>query len=359
MGNNDVPPDWMILEAITKLSRKHNGKPSEMVIQNYLIDKYQYYRISILKDKLEVMRNGGILARFPGNYYKSPQWAIHPDYYPEPPLKDPWTEEQREALREELRKMEDRKRNEIEYRKEYQRRKSKERTRLKHRAKLRPSPKVLESMERDKVWIESPEVMEILEEDPGSVLIIDTETTGLSARKDDVLELSIINGAGITIFSERFNSWLDSWGEAREIHGIKPEDVRGLPYFEEKAGEVSRILRNAKVIVGYNVGFDLWFLRYSGVKIPLEIPKCDIMEEFSYVYGEWADWVNGGYGGYKWQKLWVAGKYYKIDTEGAHWSLADCRITLGVMKGIAKEPERKRHRPDPREEPREEPQEDW
>lgn len=340
------PPDWMVLEAITKLSRKHDNRPSQIVIQSYLHKKYgEWYGYSNLVDKLESMGRGCILMRFPGNYYKSPQWGIHPDYYPEPPLKDPYTEEERRKLREILTKREEIRKLREEDRKEYKRRKAREYYRLKKRAKLRPS-----FMEVTNDWLkitdrvlESTDIMEMIEEDPGSVIILDTETTGLNFYHDDVLELSIINGAGITLLSERYNSWFDSWDEAQEIHGIRPEDVRGLPYIEERTGEISRILRNAKAIVGYNIQFDRIFLMHAGVKWP-NVPTCDVMTDFAYVYGEWADWINEGEGDYKWQKLGTAGRYYGIDVSGAHGSLADCRITLEVLKKIAKEPEEKRHR---------------
>lgn len=186
----------------------------------------------------------------------------------------------------------------------------------------------------------------MIEDDPGGVLILDTETTGLSPEDDDILELSIINGSGRIVYSKRFGSWLEEWPEAQRVHGISPEDVKGLPTIETEAAKITGLLRRARAIAGYNVYFDTFFLARSGVRIP-KVPHCDVMEDFAQVYGQWEDWINDGLGGWKWQKLTKAGKHYGISTEGAHGSLRDCEITLGVLKRIAKEPERVRFREPP------------
>ena len=196
--------------------------------------------------------------------------------------------------------------------------------------------------------IDTKDVSDLIEVCPEKVFVLDTETTGLSSSDDDVLELSIINGLGNTVYSKRLEPWAESWDEAQRIHGISPEDVRGCPRLEEEAYDVTRLLAQGKAIVGYNVFFDIWFLNHAGVFLP-NAPICDVMDEFSNFYGEWVDWADGGYGGFKWQKLTTAGRYYKVDTRGAHGSLKDCQITLEVLKKLSKEPFALRHRERPEE----------
>lgn len=345
-----APPDWMLLEAVIKTSSGHDNQPSTEVISNYISRTYnKTYHWEDLKDKLDLMASGGIFIRWPGNYYISPQWGIHPDYYPPEGLRDPYSEQEREFLRDELLQREIRAQERKEAKREYDRARYRHAVKMRKRAQMRPSPEEIDKIhDRPRKWIECPEVVAMIDDDPTSVIIIDTETTGLSSSDDDVLELSIINGSGKTILSKRYGSWLDRWPEAERIHFIKPEDVKDLPTLETDCASISHILRNARIIAGYNVWFDLWFLIHAGVKIP-NVPICDVMEEFSIVYGEWCDWIDYD-GGYKWQTLTTAARYYKIDHTGAHGSLRDCLMTLGVMQHIAREPESKRHRKDPREE---------
>ena len=176
---------------------------------------------------------------FNNSYYGRPDhhFKIHPDYYPAPPLEDPYTETEREALREELRKKE-----EAEARKKASREEDKARRlerlhdqtkRQRARARARKGVQGYEGIPKR---LDTSEAWGIIEESPGQVYIIDTETTGLHSEKDDVLEVSIINAYGVTVHTRRYNSWFSEWPEAQEVHGISPEDVQGLPTLEADAG---------------------------------------------------------------------------------------------------------------------------
>lgn len=162
------------------------------------------------------------------------------------------------------------------------------------------------------------------------LIVIDTETTGLSASSDEIIQLSIVNEHGETLF----NSYLrplfhKEWKDAENINGISPKMVVDAPTVGEKAVEIQKILNSASVIVGYNTEFDLDFLESSGLIIP-KIEIIDVMRGFAPVYGEW----NDKYGDYKWQKLTTCAEYYGYDWNSttAHNSLADCLATLYCHK---------------------------
>lgn len=174
------------------------------------------------------------------------------------------------------------------------------------------------------------DVLGIISEDPSAVLVLDTETTGLDPECSEVLELSIIDGSGRVIHSKRYGTIFNhEWPEAQRVNGISPEDVRGLPSIIQDVPKIRDILRGARVLVGYNLSFDLAFLRGTAVNIP-RLPQCDVMKEFATVYGE--PWHEGGF---KWQRLTTACAYYGMSTEGAHGSLWDARATLEVLKRIS------------------------
>ena len=353
---NDVPPDWLIIETVIKLQgqKRHNNNPTAPMIYKTMVRETGVnYRWEFASERMEELARQYVLLRTSGDYLASVRFRIHPDYYPQEPLKDPYTEEEREALRNRINP--GRKSPEELDRRARESKESQRQARLRRDRLRRQRERTRAKIERQSLYdlyqyggLETPQVMELLDNDPGDVFVIDTETTGLDPDKDDVLELSIINGYGRTVYNRRFGSWLTEWPEAEGIHGIRPQDVEGLPTIEAEAPTISGLLRTARVIVGYNVFFDLGFLTASGVQFP-HVPQCDVMEEFAQVYGEWADWIDDGQGGYKWQRLTVAGHYYNIDTQGAHGSLRDCQITLEVLKRVAQEPEDVRHRPDDRE----------
>lgn len=347
----NAPPEWLVISTINNLQRyaKNQYNPTEKMIAREVRKRsgisYQY---DIITDVLGRLAEERVLLRSSGDYYRSVRWKIHPDYIPNETIGgDPYTLEERTALAEAVRLEEEQlarhKIEAAERKKEYRREKAAIERAAKNRKIARTDIDPDKQLKKIEKWIESPEVMEILEADPGSVLILDAETTGLSPVSDDILELSIINGSGVTLHTSRYNSWYPDWSEeAQLVNRITPEMVRDLPTFESDAPKISGLLRRASVLVGYNICFDLDFLACSGVKFPA-VPVCDVMEDFAVVYGEWADWIDD-YGGWKWQRLTTAGKYYDIDITGAHGSLKDCLITLAVMKKIAKEPESKRHR---------------
>ncbi len=355
-----APPEWMVIEAVNRLQRlaRHRHNPTQTMITREVRERGgEAYTWEAVADVLERLGAQKVLWRTPGDYYSSVRWRIHPEYIPDESVGgDPYAQDQRARLRSMAEKEEERtaaaRKEAAEKKKERDRERARELAESERTARLRDEARKGADPDRELSRVsnagelESPEVLRILEEDPGAVFVIDAETTGLSCYSDDVLELSIIDGEGRTVHTSRYGSWLKEWPEAEAVNGIGPEDVEGLPAFESDAARVSGMLRRARVLVGYNVWFDLEFMAAAGVEFPA-VPACDVMEEFAKVYGEWADWIDEGRGGWKWQKLTTAGRHYHIDTAGAHGSLRDCQITLEVLERVAREPEAIRHRAGP------------
>ena len=65
------------------------------------------------------------------------------------------------------------------------------------------------------------------------------------------------------------------------IHGISPEAVAQCPHIDSYTPRVNEILSNAKLIIGYNLDFDLSFIRRSGIAVPDGIKQFDVMKEFA------------------------------------------------------------------------------
>lgn len=157
------------------------------------------------------------------------------------------------------------------------------------------------------------------------IICLDTETTGLG-KEDEILQLSIVNGAGEVLFNEYIRPQkVTEWPEAEQIHGISPAMVADKHTMDAYRELISGIVGNAGLIVGYNVSFDLGFLRCAGIDWSDEIPVFDAMEEFAEVYGEWSSY----YGNYRWQSLRVCASYFGYKRNGTfHDSLEDVKATL-------------------------------
>lgn len=157
-------------------------------------------------------------------------------------------------------------------------------------------------------------------------IVLDTETTGLNCSYDEILQLSIIDSDNNVLMDRYIKPLLvDSWPEAEKIHKISQEQVRNEQNIYSMAVAIQKMLNQTTKIVGYNVGFDLAFLKYAGFDLTHIAKVDDVMMKFSEIYGEY----NEYYGDYKWQKLITCANYYNYNWDNckAHNSLGDCLAT--------------------------------
>jgi len=172
----------------------------------------------------------------------------------------------------------------------------------------------------------------------GNFVVLDTETTSLHGY---VCSIAVIDSQGETILNKLVKPPIAIDASATAVHGITDEMVENAAIFADP--QVADALKEAiegKIVVGWNVDYDRNCLvnscHYHQMRefsefLQNEPAYIDLMTIFAQIYGEWNDY----YGNYKWQKLTTAAKYYGIDTSGAHNALADCRMTLEVMRKMA------------------------
>ena len=95
-------------------------------------------------------------------------------------------------------------------------------------------------------------------------IILDTETTGLSAANGDrIIELGCVEmvnrkftGRNLHFY---FNPERDSHEDALKVHGISNEFLRDKPKFGELSAEIIGYLGGAELII-HNAAFDVGFL---------------------------------------------------------------------------------------------------
>ena len=120
-------------------------------------------------------------------------------------------------------------------------------------------------------------------------IILDTETTGLKADHNALLQLSIIDDAKKIIFNEYFKpaqkhfagTLLEDWKIAATINGITPERVQNCLSLDSYRDEIQSILNQADEILIYNANFDVSFMKSHGFTFKTSTKIIDVMKEYS------------------------------------------------------------------------------
>ena len=94
--------------------------------------------------------------------------------------------------------------------------------------------------------------------------VLDLETTGLSAKKNGITEVTAIqykNGEQVGIYSTLVRPTEPIPEELELLTGITNDMVRNSPAIVMVLSELSAFMGEAPIIVGHNVSFDMGFLR--------------------------------------------------------------------------------------------------
>lgn len=97
----------------------------------------------------------------------------------------------------------------------------------------------------------------------GTYAIVDTETTGMSASRGQIIEIGILrveNGKVVRTFKSLVNPGRLLSHTIAGITGITDEELAGAPAFEDIAETVAELLRGA-ILVAHNARFDYSFIK--------------------------------------------------------------------------------------------------
>lgn len=175
------------------------------------------------------------------------------------------------------------------------------------------------------------EARELLSSD---FVVVDTETTGLGPDAE-IVEISIIDASGTELFTSLVRPINAIPPDVVAIHGITNQMVRHAPTWADVHDCVMHLFSNRKIAI-YNAPYDLRMMRqcsdFAGCKLPdlSRQAKC-IMNIYSKYVGEWST----KHGNWRWHKLSQAAQACGVDSQGAHRALADCKMTLEVLRYVA------------------------
>lgn len=164
-------------------------------------------------------------------------------------------------------------------------------------------------------------------------VLFDLETTGISWRSDDVIEISALRVRNGQV-TECFSSLVDPgrpipWAASR-VNNITDDMVAGEPTMEEILPQFLEFV-GEDVLAGHNIArFDLNFLyRDSMVRFGL-LPGNDYVDTLLF--------ARQSLPGLPSYALTALAEHYGLTTQGAHRALNDCRVNQQVLSGWQESP---------------------
>lgn len=158
-------------------------------------------------------------------------------------------------------------------------------------------------------------------------VVFDLETTGISPKTDEVIEISAVKvkqGKVTDEFSTLVNPKCRIPYGASRVNGITDDMVAEAPFFEQVLEEFLEFIKGF-VLVGHNIArFDMNFL-YRDVEKYFErsLPN-NYIDTLQMARRELPD--------LKHHRLTDLAEYYAISAEGAHRALNDCRMNQQVFE---------------------------
>jgi len=168
------------------------------------------------------------------------------------------------------------------------------------------------------------------------VLILDTETTGLD-DKAQIVQIGVIDLTGNVMLDALVKPTCPIPPGASSVHGITDRMVEKANPWPSVYSAVARLLMGAPVVT-YNAEYDYRLIVQTGQAHPaagLPMPmvlrwEC-AMKAYAAYYGAWDDYHQS----YTYQGLGKACRQLGLPVVGAHGAVADCRMTLQVIRKMA------------------------
>lgn len=166
------------------------------------------------------------------------------------------------------------------------------------------------------------------------VTVFDTETTGLNPwGGDEIIQISILDGYGSSLFSNYIKPVRKkSWPEAQKVNGISPFMVRNAPTMRAIAPLIKEYFGDDRLVVGYNLPFDLRFLSNAKIIDDWVPNSFDVMREYATIRGT----QKYDSGNYRYSKLSVCAKHYGYEFN-AHDALEDAKATAYCYRALLRD----------------------
>ncbi len=158
-----------------------------------------------------------------------------------------------------------------------------------------------------------------------SFSIIDLETTGLSARYNNIIEIGIVKVVDLKII-DSFHTMINPGKPIpyyiSQFTGITDEDVYNSPFFEDAADDILKFI-SEDIIGGHNFSFDKSFLKreflYAGKGLLYNRDICTLKL------------ARKMYPNLRSRSLSNMCRHFKLHNENSHRALSDARVTAQLL----------------------------
>ncbi len=160
------------------------------------------------------------------------------------------------------------------------------------------------------------------------LIFLDVETTGLNpSLGDSICEIAMaefsLDGKILSRYVRLVKPSVSIPKKVSAIHGITPEMVKTAVSFLEIGNEVVGYLTKGELVLGYNVKFDLDFLKAEFMRIGMSMPKIYYVDVL-----ELARRYLPGRSSYKLSRI---ARDLGFESKGYHWAEDDVMATAYVF----------------------------
>lgn len=160
-----------------------------------------------------------------------------------------------------------------------------------------------------------------LKEYPQNYVVLDIETTGFSAIKNEIIELCAIKVQNGQI-TDKFSQLIKPVGflspYISNLTGITQEMLANAPFIDEVIPKFNQFCAG-NIVIGHNITFDLKF-------IATKLFQCNNLH-FNNDYIDTLKLARVFLAALPSKKLGILAQYFGINTEGMHRGLKDCEVT--------------------------------
>lgn len=160
-------------------------------------------------------------------------------------------------------------------------------------------------------------------------VVFDLETTGISRKTDEIIEISaikVVSGKAVDEFTSLVNPLMHIPSPASSVNGIYDYMVKDAPTFETVFKDFIEFIGDA-VLLGHNIySFDLKFLYRDARKFWNKTLDNDYVDTLTMSRKVLPLLPH--------HRLVDLAEHYNISSEGAHRALNDCRMNQLVYERL-------------------------
>lgn len=174
----------------------------------------------------------------------------------------------------------------------------------------------------------------------GNYVVLDTETTGLGWDAQ-IVQIAVIDPQGQVLLDTFVHPTCPIPPDATAVHGITDDMVSAAPYWDAVYDQLCEAVQGKDVII-YNADYDTRLIDQTngahterlGGDFMFFSPEMNSVVCAMLAYAEHYGDYDHYHGNYRWQRLATAVRQCKLNVDGAHHALGDCRMTLAVCKHL-------------------------